>query len=117
MSNIRTEARARAFFELYSQGEVSADKIDDFVGRWHDGNEPCAKDLPLHEYLGLSHDEYEAWVYDANALPQILEARQSNRSLAEAMAERFEKMRRANRPEDGTTLFSLGNWLRARAAP
>ena len=116
MSSTRTDARAPSFFELFSQGNASADDIDDFVGRWHDDNEPWAKDLSLHEYLGLTHDEYEVWLYDADALPQILEARLSNRRLVDVMSERFEKMRRANRPEDGTTLFSVGNWLKARSA-
>ncbi len=115
MSSVPTEARTPAFFDLYDQGEVLADDIDDFVGRWHDDNEPWAKDLPLHEYLGLSHEEYEVWLYDPDALPQILEARRSNRRLVDVMTERFEKMRRANRAEDGTTLFSLANWLQARS--
>jgi len=115
MSNVRTDAGTPAFFDLYSQGEVSADEVDDFVGRWHEEKEPSAKHLALHEHLGLSHEEYEVWLCDPDALPQILAARRSNRSLVDVMAEHFEEMRRADRPEDVTTLFSLGNWLKARS--
>jgi len=115
MSSVRADARAPAFYDLYSQGEVSADEVDDFIGRWHEDKEPWAKDLALHEYLGLSHEEYEVWLCDPGALPLILAARRSNTSLVDVMAEHFEEMRRANRPEGVTTLFPLGNWLKARS--
>ena len=112
MSESHTQARAPSFLDLYSRGEASADDIDDFVDRWHDAGEPWAQDLELHEYLGMTHEEYEVWLCDPLALPAILDARRSGRALAAVMADRYEALRSANRPADATILFSLGNWLK-----
>lgn len=40
------------------QGRVHHHDIDDLVDEWHKGD----SDLPLHEYLGMTWDEYQAWV-------------------------------------------------------
>ena len=93
----------------------TAGDVDDFVGRWHDDLEAWAKDMTLHEDLGLTDEEYDVWVCDPFALPYILAARSSRRKLEDVMAERFADMHRADRPADGTILFSLGNWLKARS--
>jgi hypothetical protein len=69
MSEVRVEARAPRFFDLYSRGEVIPDHIHDFIGRWHDDQEPWARDMPLDEYLGLTHDEYEVGLHDPFSLP------------------------------------------------
>ena len=114
MSELRTQARAPSFLDLYSRGEASADDIDDFVDRWHDAQEPWAKDLELYEYLGMTHEEYKVWLCDPLALPAILDARRSGRALAAVMADRYEALRTANRPTDATILFSLDNWLKQR---
>jgi hypothetical protein len=63
------------FFDLYSRGQVLPDEIDDFIDRWHERADPQANSLPLHEYLGMTLEEYEVWVHDPDALPQILVAR------------------------------------------
>jgi len=115
MSEVRVEARAPSFFDLHSRGEVVPDDIHDFIGRWHEDQEPWARDMPLREYLGLTRDEYEVWLYDPFSLPSILRARQPGGNLVDIMAERYRQLRAANRREDGTIIFSLGNWLKARA--
>jgi len=112
MSEVRVETRAPRFFDLYSRGEVAPDDIHDFIGRWHEDQEPWACEMPLHEYLGLTHDEYEVWLYDPFSLPCILQARQPGGDLADIMAARFAQLRAADRREDGTIIFSLGNWLK-----
>ncbi len=114
MSELHTQARAPSFLDLYSRGEASADDIDDFVGGWHDAQEPWAQDLELYDTLGMTHEEYEVWLCDPLALPAILDARRSRRTLAAVMADRYEALRAANRPADATILFSLGNWLKQR---
>ena len=114
MSDTSTKAKAPSFFDLYCHGEAAADEIEDYVSRWHRSAEPAAKDLPLHDYLGLSREEYEVLLYDPDALPLILAARASQCSLVGLMAARLQELKSANRPEDGTTIFLLGNWLAAR---
>lgn len=49
----------RTFVELFLIKKVTFDEIDDFVEDWQDGHEPA---MSLHEYLGMSPDEYKFWV-------------------------------------------------------
>ena len=112
MSEVRTEAPS--FFERYSRGECSADDTDDFVDRWHDAYKGRTEYPPLHEYLGLTGQEYEILLGDPYSLPRILEARQSSRSLIDIMAEHFVQLRAANRPEDASIIYSLDHWLRTK---
>ncbi|HUB45413.1 MAG TPA: hypothetical protein VMB73_10550 [Acetobacteraceae bacterium] len=79
MSEVHAETRALSFLDLYDQGKVTPDNVDDFVSRWHADQERWAKDLSLHEYLGMTHDEYEVWLCDPLSLPSILLARRSSR--------------------------------------
>jgi len=116
MSDIRIDARPARFFDLYSRGDASPDDIEDFVGRWHDGLEPWARDMSLEDYLGLRHDEYQVWVYDPEALPSILEARRAKRPLRAVMAERLEELVAAARPRDATIVKGLRIWLAGQEA-
>lgn len=115
MSEVPTDAKALSFFDLYSRGDVSADTIEDYIDRWHDRYREQANYPPLHEYLGLTREEYEVWLYDPLSLPSILRARQLGGNLVDIMTQRLEQLRAANRREDGAIIFSLGNWLKAQA--
>lgn len=79
MSNALAKAGSTTFFDLYSRGQALPDDIDDFIDRWHDRVDLQARSLPLHEYLGLTLNEYELWVRDPDALPHILIARRDAR--------------------------------------
>lgn len=59
------------FADRFLAGEVSIDDIDDYIDAWHDGTGPT----PLYHYLGLSWDEYCAWVQDHASLAPALKAR------------------------------------------
>jgi len=61
----------RTFLELCAAGRAAPAEIDDYVDRWHDE----ASDQALHEYLGMTREEYAAWVKDASSLVGILAAR------------------------------------------
>jgi hypothetical protein len=114
MSEAHLVSDATRFFDLYSRGDVMPDAIDDFIGRWHDDVDPWARDMPLHEYLGLTHEEYEVWRYDPRSLPCILRSRKLGEDLVGIMTERYDEMLAAKRPEDQTALFSLGNRLKRK---
>jgi len=111
MSELSAKAKPASFFDLYTRGEVSPGDIDDFVGRWHDRVESAARHVPLHEYLGMSRTEYEVWLCDPFALPEILQARRTGHALTGVMRARYEAMRAANCPQDAAILYALGNWL------
>lgn len=70
------------FFDLYSQGKVLAEQIDDFIDNWHNGI--AGKRQPLHKYLGLSQEAFNLWVQDANALPHILSSRHKDYMLTKS---------------------------------
>ena len=69
----------------------------------------------LHVWLGLSLPEYQVWVYDADALPLILEARRSRRPLDGAVEDRLTALDRAVGPVDGMVTRGLRGWLDRRA--
>lgn len=60
------------FMTLLMEGSVRAEAIDDYVERWHTGT---VSD-PLHTFLGMTWEEYGAWVQDPKALAAIVERRE-----------------------------------------
>ncbi len=107
MSNV--SSIVSTFFDLYSRGDVSADRVNDFIAAWHasDDNEQRT----LAAYLGLTDEEYDVWLMDTDALPQILSARRTGRGLKEVVAEYVAALQRAARPQDRSSLYALGHWL------
>lgn len=58
------------FLKLWLEGAVSETEIGRFVEDWHEGR--AGTGLDLHDYLGLSWDEYQRWATTPSALPLIL---------------------------------------------
>lgn len=112
MSEARAEAGLPSFFDLYRRGSASEDDLDAFVERWHATYAGHPAFPPLHAWLGLTRDEYEVLLCDPLALPSILRARQTETTLIDIMAERYEHLRASGRREDATIRFALGNWLK-----
>jgi len=103
------------FMDLYSNGYVMADEIDDFVDRWHD-EAPIVKgrQIPLSEFLGMMPEEYEAWVHDASVLPHIVRARRTHTTLDTAVHEHVDDMLLAACADNRTAIEALGKWLARR---
>lgn len=55
----KKEAQEMRFKERYLSGECTLDDIDLFTARWHNGE---GTDLELHEYLGLTDQEYAVFL-------------------------------------------------------
>lgn len=103
------------FMDLYSDGYVMADEIDDFIDHWHEEAPVAAgRPMPLHEFLGMNRDEYEAWVHDASVLPHIMRARIRKTPLDVVMREHIDDMRLAARANNETAIEALGKWLERR---
>ena len=62
------------FMERYLRGEVTAEEIDDYVELWH---ESLGFSGELHEYLGMTWEEYGAWAETPSVLPGLRDARLS----------------------------------------
>ena len=72
-----SEISKARFIDLCIRGEARPADIDDFVDRWHQGR----SNLELHDFLGMTWDEYSAWVRSPNLLPLIISAHREGRSL------------------------------------
>lgn len=107
--------RQPTFMHLYSNGYVMADEIDDFIDRWHDMTPVGGRShASIHEFLGMTRDEYEAWIHDASVLPHIVRARMSHSSLDAIMSEHVDDMLLAARANNRTAIEALGKWLERR---
>lgn len=57
-------------------------EIDDYVSEWHHGE----SDAELHDYLGLTWDEYSLWAEQPRALRLIIAARHRDRPVLDFVA-------------------------------
>jgi len=64
---------SESFVSLAISGHATVEQIDDYVDRWH--SEPG--NLSLHEFLGMSRDEYALWVRSPDMLGAILTSRKA----------------------------------------
>ncbi len=72
-----------SFVALASKGEAILDDIDDFVDAWHDGD----IDVPLHQYLGMTDEEYRLFLADNSSLALIVKAHKNRIPISELMNE------------------------------
>jgi hypothetical protein len=65
------------FMERLVAGDVYADDIDDWVDNWHliEKSVPAQVCQPLHEFLGMTTEEYARWVTNPDVLQQIARER------------------------------------------
>lgn len=96
-----------SFIDLCLSGDVLEDEIDSFVDRWHEDDETT---LELHEYLGMSWEEYSVWATRPSILPFILSARNNGTSFdVELNQERLALAARAETAEEAQRMES---WLK-----
>jgi hypothetical protein len=111
VSNVHSEAPT--FFDLYSRGDVPAERIGEFVSEWHASDD--SEQRSLAAFLGLTDEEYDIWLMDPDSLPQIVLARRTERRLKDVVADHVAAMRGAARPEDRSSLYALGHWLESQS--
>ena len=59
------------FIEKCLSREADPEDIDEFIDQWHENPGHQA----LHEFLGMTRNEYARWIADAGALPTIINSR------------------------------------------
>ncbi|MEN1834285.1 hypothetical protein AAIM60_15475 [Pseudomonas lijiangensis] len=74
-----------SFVELCLKGDVLEEEIDQFVEDWHEGRQGA--DIELHEYLGMSWEEYQLWSTTPSVLPFVLAARKCGIRLEDQLAQ------------------------------
>lgn len=55
---------SKTFLDLLIEKKVRADKIDDYIDGWHKSGKSETREL--HEYLGMTIDEYCLWIENGN---------------------------------------------------
>jgi hypothetical protein len=73
------------FIDLALNGSVLADEINDFVSVWHSSGST----EELHDFLGLTWQEYALWVRDPEFLTLIFSARHRGQSLVDAVNDNY----------------------------
>ena len=97
------------FVDMALSGQVMLDEIEDYVGRWHDGVGSGA----LHEFLGMTLEEYELWATAPDTLPLIVASRKQNRPLHAVANDNLHERRLAARA-GALDITRLERWLENR---
>ena len=99
------------YVEACLAGEALLYEIDDYIETWHTSDSL----LPLHEFLGMTEQEYEAWVEDETALSTILFFRKNDtrfvRRNPTSKSNDYKLAARTNSPEEARKIH---NWLKKR---
>ena len=77
------------FISLCANGQLSLDKIDDYIDQWHDSS----SELELYDYLGMTQKEYRLWVHVPDILWLIIMAKKQKCSIDEVLSNFQQKMR------------------------
>jgi hypothetical protein len=64
---------SNSFIEKCINGDASLDEIDNYIDEWHDSDSDI--NLELHEFLGMSWEEYSLWAVKPKFLAWIINAR------------------------------------------
>ena len=95
------------FVDMALRGDVLMEEIDDFVDAWHGGG----TGKKLHEFLGMTREEYSLWLTYPGALGLILAGRKMGRRLEDVANDNLQTMRIAARGEFTSKLRTLQRWL------
>ena len=71
------------FVEQCLEGTATLDEIDDFVEAWHEGDDP----RDLHDYLGLTWEEYALFGERPEALRYIMFSRKHGVPVEDVLQE------------------------------
>lgn len=95
------------FVELCIKGDILSEEIDEYVLEWHEGR--AGENQELHEFLGLSWDEYSLWSTTPSMLEFILSARKRGTSFEEELSrDRYALAARANSTAEAKRIME---WL------
>lgn len=100
------------FMKLALNGDVLSDEIEVFVDAWHES----ASEAEIHEFLGMSFEEYSLWASDADTIDVILGARHAGVPLKEAINDNLRVQERiAARADEAGKLAILSRWIASQA--
>lgn len=92
------------FIQDCLSGDALLDEIDDYIDKWHEGD----SDIPLHTYLGMSREEYAAWLKSPENLTYIVAAYKYNINYKDVIVQAATM---AARSSDASKMSEISNWL------
>ncbi|WP_428963640.1 hypothetical protein [Micromonospora fluostatini] len=117
MSDQRQDAVAspaesrKTFIEDVLAGLAQVEDMDDYIQEWHDAPEGSpGSDLDLHEYLGLSWDEYRNWGSHPESIRFVLAARRAGVTVDQVLAQ-TRTLGVAARSNDSSVAERVLDWL------
>lgn len=96
------------FITACVKGRAHLRKIDDYIDAWHEGK--AGIDQELHEFLGMTGEEYALWVERPEVLPFIVIAHRSGKSVQDVVLE-AEQQPMAARAASTSEARQLHDWL------
>lgn len=90
-------------------GTAGVDDIDSYIDAWHDSDDNAGE---LHEFLGMTWDEYRLWVEKPNTLRYILSAHRHGRTVSEELVSNTSGITLAARADSADEAESVLTWLR-----
>ena len=100
-----------SFMTLTLRGEVLSDEIEDFVEAWHTSD----SSKEIHEFLGMTFEEYSLWASDPDTIDVILSARHHGVPLRDAVNDNIRVQERiAARADEAGKLATLSRWIAAQ---
>ncbi|MFA6312778.1 MAG: hypothetical protein WCV99_20765 [Sterolibacterium sp.] len=98
------------FITACVKGRAHLRKIDDYIDAWHDGRAGVGKEL--HEFLGMTEEEYALWVERPEVLPFVVIAHRTSKSVQDVVLE-AEHQPMAARAASVSEARQLHDWLLA----
>ncbi|WEH40923.1 hypothetical protein [Streptomyces sp. AM 2-1-1] len=89
-------------------GVAGVDDIDSYVDAWHDADDT---DLELHEWLGMTWDEYRLWVEKPTTLRYIVSAHRHGRTISDELVKSANGLRLAARAASANEVEGVLTWL------
>ena len=95
------------FVDKCLSGEALTDEIDDYINNWHEGE---GQDLELHDYLGLTWEEYSLWGTRPSILPSIFSSRRKKIPFGQELE--LEQLSLATRAGSVKEAKEMEEWLK-----
>lgn len=98
--------------DLLLEGKALPEDADDFIDMWHDSApDSAASQLQLHDFLGMSWDEYALWIERPISLRWIVSARDRHEPL-DLVISQASQLALAARAEDAKAAREVYEWLK-----
>ena len=95
------------FIEKCLSGDAFLDEIDDYIDAWHEGD--SVPDRELHDYLGMTWEEYSLWMTKPSILGAIVSAKRKKIDVMDELNQKLHALAaRANSQEEAQKMM---NWL------